>query len=112
MTYAIIDLGGAQHRVAPGETIRVNRLAAAGAEKGKDGRKIDIERILLVNVDGACKVGSPLVEGATVKATVLGEEQGKKVLVFKKKRRKQYRRLRGHRQRYTSLRIDEIQAGK
>jgi len=56
-------------------------------------------------------VGSPLVEGALVRATVLGEIKGKKVLVFKKKKRKQYRRTRGHRQQYTSLRIEEIQAG-
>jgi len=108
MNYAIIEIGGAQQRVSPGDTIRVNKLdpAAAGS-----GGKLAIERVLMVRADKTLKVGSPLVAGAAVKATVLGEMKGKKVLVFKKKKRKQYRRTKGHRQQYTTLRIDEIQAG-
>jgi len=108
MNYAIIEIAGAQQKVSPGETIRVNRLASL---KAKEGDSLAFDRVLLVRSEGTLKVGSPLVAGAAVKATVLGEVKGKKVLVFKKKRRKQYRRTRGHRQQYTTLRIDEIQAG-
>lgn len=109
MNYAIIEIGGSQQTVSPGETIRVNKLPADAA--GKNGT-LAIESVLMVRSDEATKVGAPFVEGASVKATVLGEIKGKKVLVFKKKRRKQYRRTRGHRQQFTQLRIDEIQAGK
>ncbi|HEY3177055.1 MAG TPA: 50S ribosomal protein L21 [Candidatus Polarisedimenticolia bacterium] len=108
MNYAIIDIGGTQCRVSPGDTIRVNRL---DPERAGEGSSLQIDRVLLVRAEGTLKVGSPIVEGARVVATVLGELKGKKVLIFKKKRTKQYRRTRGHRQRYTSLRIDEIQAG-
>jgi len=108
MNYAIIDIGGTQQRVSPGDTIRVNRLGGENAELGKS---LEIDRVLMVNTDGSLKVGSPLVAGAVVKATIMGEIKGKKVLIFKKKRTKQYRRTRGHRQQYTTLRIDAIQAG-
>ena len=108
MNYAVIEIGGAQQRVSPGDMIRVNRLAAG---QTKLGESLAFDRVLMVRTEGAVKVGSPLVAGAAVKATVLGDVKGKKVLVFKKKRRKQYRRTRGHRQQYTTLRIDEIQAG-
>ena len=108
MNYAIIEIAGAQQKVSPGDMIRVNRLTPAEA---KEGESLAFDRVLMVRADGTLKVGSPLVAGAAVKATVLGEVKGKKVLVFKKKRRKQYRRTRGHRQQYTTLRIDEIQAG-
>ena len=108
MNYAIIEIAGAQQKVSPGETIRVNRLTSMNA---KEGDSLAFDRVLLVRSEGTLKVGSPLVEGAAVKATVVGDVKGKKVLVFKKKRTKQYRRTRGHRQLYTTLRIDEIQAG-
>ena len=108
MDYAIIEIGGTQHRVSQGDTIRVERIPAAKA--GKKG-SLALDRVLLVKVGEAYKVGSPLVEGASVKATVVDEFKGKKVLVFKKKRRKQYRRTKGHRQQGTRLRIEEIRAG-
>ena len=108
MNYAIIEIGGAQRKVSPGDIIRVNRLAAGQA---KQGESLALDRVLMVRADGALKVGSPLVAGAAVKATMLGDVKGKKVLIFKKKKRKQYRRTKGHRQQYTTLRIDEIQAG-
>ena len=108
MNYAIIDIGGTQQRVSPGDTIRVNRLDPGRAG---EGQSVEIDRVLMVSANGALRVGSPLVEGALVRAIVLGEIKGKKVLVFKKKKRKQYRRTRGHRQQYTSLRIEEIRAG-
>ena len=108
MNYAIIDIGGTQQRVSPGDTIRVNRLSGENIELGKS---LEIERVLMVSADGSLKVGSPLVKGAKVQATVMAEIKGKKVLVFKKKRTKQYRKTNGHRQQYTTLRIDAIQAG-
>jgi len=108
MTYAIIDIGGSQQRVSPGDLIRVNRL---GGENAAPGQSLEIERVLMVKTDDSTKVGSPLVTGATVKATIVAETKGKKVLIFKKKRTKQYRRTNGHRQQYTTLRIDAIQAG-
>ncbi|HZI94527.1 MAG TPA: 50S ribosomal protein L21 [Patescibacteria group bacterium] len=108
MNYAVIEIAGAQQRVSPGDMIRVNRLASGGT---KQGDSLAFDRVLMVRTEGTLKVGSPLVAGAAVTATVLGDVKGKKVLVFKKKKRKQYRRTKGHRQQYTTLRIDEIQAG-
>lgn len=109
MHYAIIDLGGAQQKVCPGDTIQVDRLGRGRTEQEEDSLRID--RVLLVRSEAGTQIGTPLVDGASVKATVLGEAKGKKIIVFKKKRRKQYRRKIGHRARFTLLRIDEIQAG-
>ena len=109
MEYAIVEIGGAQQRVSPGDLIRVNRLPSDEATVGKS---IAIDRVLLVRSKKSLEIGSPIVEGATVKATVVSETKGKKVIVFKKKRRKQYRRTRGHRALHTTLRIDAIQTGK
>jgi large subunit ribosomal protein L21 len=105
MSYAIVEIGGTQHRVAPGDRIRVQRV------EGDPEGKITLDRVLLVQSGEAVTIGSPYVEGAAVKATVLGDGKTRKVIVFKKKRRKQYRRTRGHRQIYTSLQIDEIRPG-
>ena len=109
MDYAIIEIGGSQQRVSPGDTIRVNRLQA---EETLVGKSIAIERVLLVRSKKTLTIGSPIVEGATVKATVVSETKGKKVIVFKKKRTKQYRRTKGQRALHTTLRIDAIQTGK
>lgn len=108
MTYAIIDIGGTQQRVSPGDTIRVNRLSGDNITLGQS---LEIDRVLMVKTDSSTIVGSPLIEGAKVKATIMAEIKGKKVLIFKKKRTKQYRKTNGHRQQYTTLRIDAIQAG-
>jgi large subunit ribosomal protein L21 len=105
MNYAIVKIGGTQHKVSPGDTIRVDRLDATA------GGTVTLEEVLLVQSGEAVKVGSPYILGAAVTATVLGEGKGRKVIVFKKKRRKQYRRTRGHRQYFTSLQIDEIRPG-
>jgi len=105
MSYAIVEIGGSQRRVSPGDRIRVQRLDAAG------GESVTLEKVLVIQSGEAVRVGTPYVAGATVTAKVLGEIKGRKVLVFKKKRRKQYRRTRGHRQIFTSLQIDEIRAG-
>ena len=102
--YAIIRTGGKQYRVSEGETIYVERLPQGA------GETVTLAEVLLVGGgDGGPKVGAPLVGGATVAATVMEQGRDQKVRVFKYKKRKHYRRTRGHRQPYTALRIDRIQ---
>ncbi len=102
--YAIIRSGGKQYRVAQGDVVRVERDALAGA---KD-EKITFGEVLLVGGDKP-QFGTPLVAGASVVATVLGESRGDKILVFKKKRRKNHtKRMHGHRQELIDVRIDSI----
>jgi len=105
MNYAVVEIGGTQHRVAPGDTIKVQRI------DGEPGVGVTLDKVLLVQSEGAVTVGNPYVAGAAVEATILREGKGRKVLIFKKKRRKQYRRTRGHRQIFTALQIGEIRAG-
>ncbi len=100
--YAVIRSGGKQYRVAPGQTIRLETLA------GEVGAKVELGDVLLVENEGNVQVGSPLITNAKVQATVLQHDRAKKILVFKKKRKKQYRRTQGHRQDYTAVRIDNI----
>jgi len=100
--YAVIRSGGKQYRVAPGQTIRLEKMV------GEVGSKVDLGDVLLVENDGNVKVGTPVVTNAKVEATVLEQDRAKKILVFKKKRKKQYRRTSGHRQDYTAVRIDKI----
>ena len=101
--YAIVEIAGQQFKVEAGMEIFVQRLAA---EKGAE---VEFDKVLLVDEDGTVKVGAPYVEGAVVKATVLDDTcRGKKVIVFKKKRRKGYQKLTGHRQDLTKIRINEI----
>jgi large subunit ribosomal protein L21 len=101
--YAIVEIGGQQFKVEAGMEIFVNRLVDA------NGAALEFSKVLLVDNDGAIKVGSPYVEGAVVKATVLDDScKADKVLVFKKKRRKGYQKLNGHRQYLTKLQITEI----
>ncbi len=100
--HAILQVGGHQVRVEPGAVVRVDRLDVPA------GEKIAFESVLLVETDGAVRAGSPYVAGARVVAVVEGEVRGPKIRVFKKKRRKGYRRTRGHRSVLTRLRIEEI----
>lgn len=101
--YAIVDIAGQQFKVEAGKEIFVNRLAA------EKGAAVEFNTVLLVDAEGAVKVGAPYVEGAVVKATVLDDScKADKVLVFKKKRRKGYQKLNGHRQYLTKLQIVEI----
>ncbi len=97
MSFAIIKTGGKQFRVEDGAKVRVPSL------KGEVGSSIELE--VLANAD---KVGAPFVEGAKVTATVVDHGRDAKIVVFKKKRRKQYKRTKGHRQGYTTLKIDSI----
>ncbi|MDA1195800.1 MAG: 50S ribosomal protein L21 [Planctomycetota bacterium] len=100
--YAVIQDRGKQYTVKPGERVRLDLMDAAA------GTDVVFDRVLLVGGD-AVRLGAPLVEGARVKATVLGEFKDRKIIVFKKKRRKKHRRKNGHRQRYTDVRVDTIE---
>lgn len=102
--YAIIATGGKQYKVSEGDIVRVERL------DGDVGSKVEIKDVLMVGGEGTPKVGTPLVEKASVTGEIVEQGKDKKVLVFKKKRRKGYKRLLGHRQRYTALKIGEIKA--
>lgn len=101
--YAIIRAGGKQYRVTEGDTIHLESLSA------KAGEKVVLGEVLLVGGDGDARLGSPLVAKAQVVGTVLEQGRGPKVRVFKYKKRKHYRRTRGHRQSFTTLRIDAIE---
>ncbi|MDA0360346.1 MAG: 50S ribosomal protein L21 [Proteobacteria bacterium] len=100
--YAVIKTGGKQYKVAAGEKLKVESL---GAEVGE---QVTMDQVLMV-VDGAnVSIGSPIVAGAKVEATVLGHGRGKKVKIFKLRRRKHYKRQQGHRQNYTEVVIGDI----
>lgn len=101
--YAIVDIAGQQFKVEAGSEIFVSRLAS------KKDESVEFNKVLLIDNEGTVKVGAPYVEGAVVKATVLEDDtKAKKVLVFKKIRRKGYQKLNGHRQKLTKIRIDSI----
>ncbi len=100
--YAIIETGGKQYRVAPGQTIDVERLDVA------EGNTVELDRVLLIAQGERVTVGNPTVDGAKVVATSQGEGRGKKVVVFKYKPKIRYRKKTGHRQTYTRLMIDRI----
>ena len=102
--YAIIKTGGKQYRVAEGETLRVEKLNAEG-----DSNTVKFDQVLLVGGDEV-KIGTPIVEGASVDAEILRQGRAKKIIVFKKKRRKGYHKKQGHRQAFTEVRITGINA--
>jgi large subunit ribosomal protein L21 len=102
LSYAIIRSGGLQYRVSEGDTVRVPKVS------GDVGQKMTIDEVLAVSNDGKLTVGKPLVAGATVSAELVGHGRGKKIIVFKKKRRKGYMVKKGHRQDYSELRITGI----
>ena len=101
--YAVIETGGKQYRVAPGETIEVETLP------GEIGAEIELGRVVAVSNGDSLLTGAD-VGGAKVTATILGPTRGEKVLVFKFKRKKQYRRTIGHRQNYTQVKVNDILA--
>ena len=100
--YAVIRTGGKQLRVAKDDVITVEKLAA------EEGGEVTLDDVLMLGEGSDTTIGTPVVEGATVSATVLEQTRGDKIIVFKKKRRKNYRRRKGHRQDLTVLRIDAI----
>jgi large subunit ribosomal protein L21 len=102
--YAVVRTGGKQVRVAPGDAVRVEKL------DGAVGDRVELEEVLLVGGEGDARIGTPLVGGAKVVGTITAQGRGEKITVFKMKRRKGYRRKAGHRQFYTEVRVDEIEA--
>ena len=103
--FAIIKTGGKQYRVTQGETLRVEKLPVEA------GATVEFGEVLLVAGEGAAlKIGQPTVAGAKVVAKVVAQERGPKITIFKFRRRKNYRRKSGHRQAYTAVRIEAIQA--
>ena len=98
--YAVVKTGGKQYRVAEGDTLRVEKLNIEGDE-------VTFDQVLLVGGDQV-KIGAPLVEGAKVSASILRQGRAKKIIVFKKKRRKGYHKKQGHRQSYTEVKITGI----
>ena len=100
--YAVIKTGGKQYRVSPGESIKVETIEA------DVGSTVVLDQVLMVADGDAVKVGSPLVAGAKVSATVVSHGRGPKVRIFKMRRRKHYQKTQGHRQNYTEIRVDAI----
>lgn len=101
--YAIIETGGKQYRVAPGDTIRVEKLNVEA------GDTVTLDKVLAVSKEGGLAVGAPYVEGAKVVAKVAGQGKAKKIFVFKYKNKVNYRRRQGHRQPFTQLVIESIE---
>ncbi len=103
MVYAVVKTGGKQYRVSQGDLLKVEKL------KGETGDKVTLDEILLIGGDDEAKVGTPTLPEAKVTAEIVEQKPAKKIIVFKKKRRKSYARKQGHRQKLTTLRITEIQ---
>lgn len=102
--FAVIETGGKQYRVEKGDVVRVERL------EGVVGSTVTLDDVLLVGGEGEPRVGSPRLEGAAVVGTVVEQDRDAKIRVFKYKKRKHYRRTRGHRQSFTAVRIDSVRA--
>ena len=101
--YAVFESGGKQFRAEPGQRLRIPALAA------EEGSTVTFDRVLITGgADGEPEVGTPTVEGAAVRAEVLAHGKDRKLIIFKRKRRKGYRKKQGHRQKFTEVRIDEI----
>lgn len=108
MTYAVIRTGGKQYRVTAGATLRIERL------DGDVGTAVEFPEVLLSGSDepeAPVRIGTPLVDGAIVRGQIVAQGRDRKILVYKKKRRKNYRRRRGHRQSITTVRVTEIVQG-
>ncbi len=100
--YAIVEIAGQQFKAEAGKKLYVHRLA------GDEGEKVSFDRVLLTDNEGKVEVGAPTVNGVKVNATILSHLKGDKVLIFKKKRRKGYKKLNGHRQALTQIAIESI----
>lgn len=101
--YAVIETGGKQYKVCVGQSLNVEKM------EGEIGSQVTLDKVLLVGGDEV-KVGRPVLEGAQVTATIQAQDRGPKIVVFKKKRRKGFRKTRGHRQYLTTLKITDIKA--
>ena len=103
--YAVIKTGGKQYRVANGEKLKIEQIPA------EVGTEVTLDQVLMVGEGDTVNIGTPLVTGATVTATVLSQGRHDKIRIFKMRRRKHYQRHQGHRQNYTEIRIDAINGG-
>ena len=104
--YAVVEHGGKQYRVSPGDVLLVERTVP----DLKAGDELRFDRVMMLSQNDAVTVGKPVVEGAAVLGQVVDAERGKKLIVFKKKRRKGYKRTQGHRQDYYRVRVESIEA--
>ena len=104
--YAVIESGGKQHKVSPGEVLRLEKLDV------NQGEQVDFERVALIGDGANLLVGAPYIKGSKVSAKVLSHGQGDKITIIKMRRRKHYRRQGGHRQAYTEVRITDITKGE
>ncbi|MGA8148911.1 MAG: 50S ribosomal protein L21 [Gallionellaceae bacterium] len=102
--YAVVKTGGKQYRVSAGETLKIETVA------GDVGSAVVLDKVLMVGEGDKVSVGKPLLNGATVQATIVSHGRADKVRIFKMKRRKHYQKRQGHRQNYTEIRIDGISA--
>jgi len=102
--YAVVSSGGKQYRVQQGETLKVEKIS------GEVGSPVSFDRVLMYSDGENVKVGQPVLEDATVTGHIVEQGKAKKILVFKYKRRKRYRRKQGHRQQFTAVKIDNIEA--
>jgi len=102
MSYAVIRTGGKQYRVSPGARLTVEKLL------GEPGQQVEFAEVLLRGNGESVEIGAPLVEGAAVRGVILEQDRGPRILVFKKKRRKNYRRRMGHRQYETTVQITSV----
>jgi large subunit ribosomal protein L21 len=102
--YAVIQTGGKQYKVAPGDVVKVEKLEA------KKGDTVEIKEVYLIADGDTMSVGKPTLTSAMVTAEVVGEEKGEKLLIFKHRRRKGFRKTNGHRQNYTTLKVKDIKA--
>ncbi len=100
--YAVVSTGGKQYKVQEGETLSVEKLP------GEEGSQISFDRVLMYSDDENLTVGKPVIENAVVSAHIIEQGKAKKILVFKYKRRKRFRRKQGHRQAFTKVKIDSI----
>ncbi len=104
--YAVIESGGKQHRVEPGEVLQLEKLDIA------EGDIVDFDKVMMIGEGEDIQIGTPYVEGGKVTAEVLSHGRGKKITIIKMQRRKHYRRQAGHRQAFTEVKIKEISGGK
>ena len=102
--YAIMASGGKQYRVQEGDVLRLEKI------NGEVGTSVSFDQVMMVSDGEEVQLGRPILEGATVHASIVEQDKARKILVFKFKRRKRYRRKQGHRQPYTAVRIDRIEA--
>ncbi|MFH2065689.1 MAG: 50S ribosomal protein L21 [Pseudomonadota bacterium] len=102
--YAVIATGGKQYKVEEGETVKVEKLS------GEIGDAISFDNVLMFSDGEAVKIGQPVVEAVAVRGHIVEQGKAKKILVFKYKRRKKFRKMQGHRQQYTAIKIDSIGA--